>query len=346
MIGKTHVWRDGCIVDNASGLANFCIYEVFNHNTFVEEMGKHIGFTLDPIIYNATVHASYNVIRNMLEPHPVLARLALSAPFYRLAERQICGIFKAIGAGSIELCEHSKCAHARARIADPFNLTQCLAITAGALQAIDGTRYSYEMVKEGDRAEVDFVPLPAETAREETYERLGITGFTPQRLPAAAPFNSCPKCGVPKVVGELLSFDLPHGVITKRDGGGRVILGGVASFNAMFRELEKELGDSVDHISSEIEKESTRRNLADAGLAGKAWDEAELRDHLALYGTGMLQAMEQDGDELSLEVANVYVPSLVAGRLAGIWENWHQEESAYDFSLENNALSMTIHPKT
>jgi hypothetical protein len=119
----------------------------------------------------------------------------------------------------------------------------------------------------------------------------------------------------------------------------------LGSFNAMFRELEKELGDSVDDISSRIEKESTKRNLAAAGLTGKAWDVAELRDYLGLIGTGLLLEMEQDGDRLTLSAANVYVPPLVAGRLAGIWENWHGEEADYDFSVTNNVLSMTIQSK-
>lgn len=345
-IAKTHAWRDGCIVDKASGRADLCIYEVFNHNTFVEEMGKRIGSPLEPVIYNASVHASKSVIKDMLVPHPLLGKLAFSAPFYRLVERLMCGIFKSIGTGCIDLCEQRKCEYAKAYISDPFNLTQCLAVVAGALQAVDGTRYTYRIVKEGDVTEVEFFPSSGEAEVEETYERLSGAELTPRESPAAVSFDSCPKCGVPREVGEMLSFDLPRGVIEKREGGERVILGGIGSFNAMFRELERELGDSVDHISSVIEKESTKRNLAEAGLAGKAWDEAELRDHLALYGTGMLQEMEQDGDKLALSMANVYVPSLVAGRLAGIWENWHQEESDYDFSVENNVLSMTVQPRT
>ena len=345
-IGKTHVWSDGCIVDKASGRADLCIYEVYNHNTFVEEMGEKIGFSLDPIIYNASVHASKSVIQDMLAPHPMLGKLAFSAPLYRFSERMICGILKSIGTGCIDLCEHKKCEYAKAYIEDPFNLTQCLAVVAGALQAIDGTRYSYRIVKEGDVTEVEFFPSSGEEEAEETYERLSSTDLTPRKSPAAASFDLCPKCGVPYEVGEMLSFDLPKGVIEKKDGGERVILGGIGSFHAMFRELERELGDSVDGISSAIEKECMKRNLAQAGLAGKNWDQTELRNYLALCGTGMLQEMEQDGDKLTLSMTNVYVPSLVAGRLAGLWENWHQMESDYDFSVEDNVLSMTVQPRT
>jgi hypothetical protein len=344
-ISKTHVWRDGCIVDKTSGLANLCIYEVYNHNAFVEEMGKRLGFPLDPIIYNASVHAARDVIHDMLASHPTLGKLALSAPFYRMSESFICGIFRAMGSGVIELCEHRKCERALANVSDPFNLTQCLAITAGSLQAIDGTRYSYEITSKGGVTEVLFSPSSGKAEGENTYERLSSAELTPRKSPYAASFAPCPKCGVPLALGELLSFELPRGVIKKRGGGGRVILGGLGSFNAMFRELEKELGDSVDDISSRIEKESTKRNLAAAGLTGKAWDVAELRDYLGLIGTGLLLEMEQDGDGLTLSAANVYVPPLVAGRLAGIWENWHGEEADYDFSVADNVLSMTIQPK-
>lgn len=344
-IGKTHVWRDGCIIDKASGKADLCIYEVYNHNTFVEEMGKQIGFSLDPIIYNASVHASRTVIKDMLAPHPTLGKLAFSAPLYRRAERMICGIFRSIGTGCINLSEHKKREYARAYINDPFNLTQCLAVVAGALQAVDGSRYTYRIVKTGDIKEVDFFPSNAEVWVEDIYDRLSGVELTPSESSAAASFDSCPKCGVPREIGEMLSFDLPRGVIEKKEGGERVILGGIGSFNAMFRELERELGDSVDNISSGIEKDSTKRNLAEAGLTGKAWDEVELRDYLALYGAGMLLEMEQDGEKLTLTMANVYVPSLVAGRLAGIWENWQQKECDYDFSIENNVLRMTVRPK-
>jgi len=346
MIAKTHVWRDGCIIDKASGRADLCIYEVYNHNTFVEEMGKQIGFPLDPIIYNATVHASRSVIQDMLVPHPMLGKLAFSAPLYRYIEGLMCNIFKSIGTGHIDICEHKKREYARVYINDPFNLTQCLAIVAGSLQAVDGTRYTYRIVKRGDIKEVDFFPSSAEAGIEDIYERLSDVELTPGKAPAAASLDPCPKCGVPRDIGEKFSFDLLRGVIEKREGGERVILGGIGSFSAMFRELERELGDSVDHISSVVEKENTKRNLTEAGLAGKAWEETELRNYLALLGTGMLQEMEQDGERLNLSMTNVYVPPLVAGRLAGIWENWHQREADYDISVVDNVLNMTIQPKT
>jgi len=345
MIGKTHAWRDGCIVDKASGVANLCVYEVYNHNTFVKEMGDNMGLPLDPIIYNASVHASQNVIDDMLKPHPILKKLAFSLPLYRLTERIICNLYKAIGAGGVDLREHSKRRRAKAIISVPFNLTQCLAITAGALQAVDGIPYSYEIVREGEPTEVDFIPSSGEAGDEEAYERLSTTELTPnQSLPGPA-FTPCPKCGVPQAIGEMFSFDLRRGVVKERKGRGRVILGGVASFNALFREFERELGDPIDDITIAIEKESTKKNLADTDDIGKSWDMLELREHLALYGTGILQEMEQDGDKVTFSVANVYVPPLVAGRLVGIWENWHQREAAYDFSVDDNTVTLTVRPK-
>jgi hypothetical protein len=320
MIGKTHAWRDGCIVDKASGLANLCVYEVYNHNTFVEEMGKRMGLPLDPIIYNASVHASQGVIDDMLRPHPMLRKLVFSSPLYRLTERLICNLYKAIGAGGIDLCEHSKRRRAKAIISIPFNLTQCLAITAGALQAIDGVPYLHDIVKEGEPTEVDFIPSSGEYGDEEAYERLSTAELTPSTSLPSPAFTPCPKCGVPQKIGEMFSFDLQRGVVKERKGGGRVILGGVASFNALFREFERELGDSIDDITIVIEKESTKKNLADSGDVGKSWDKAELRDYLALYGTGILEEMEQDGDKVTFSVANVYVSPLIAGRLVGLWE--------------------------
>jgi hypothetical protein len=345
MIGKTHAWRNGCIVDKASGLANLCIYEVYNHNTFVEEMGKHMGLPLDPIIYNASVHASQDVIDDMLKPHPILRKLVFSSLLYRLTERLICNLYKAIGAGGIELREHRKRRYAKACMNIPFNLTQCLAITAGALQAIDGIPYSYEIVKEREPIEVDFIPSSGECGDEEAYERLSTTDLIPNESPSSASLAPCPKCGVPQKIGEMFSFDLKRGVARDRKGGGRIILGGITSFNALFREFERELGETIDDITISIERESTKKNLADTGDVGKSWDEAELRDIIALYGTGILQKMEQEGDSMAFSVANVYVPPLLAGRLVGIWENWHQREAAYDFSVENNTVNLSVKPK-
>lgn len=344
-ISKTHAWRDGCIVDRRSGLANLCIYEVENHNSFVEEMGRQLGFPLEPLVYNASVHAARDVIHDMLGAHPMLGRLALSAPFYRMSEGLICGVFKAMGSGDIDLYEHVKRKRARARISDPFNLTQCLAIITGSLQAIDGTRYAYEVDAAGDPIEVEFTPSAASGDDASRYERLGSAELTPRSSPAAAAFEPCPRCGAPREMGERFSFDLQRGTIRGKKDGSRVIMGGLASFNAIFRELERELGGSVDDISSRIEKESTRRSLAASGLAGKAWEEGELRDYLGLLGIGLLLEMEGGEGGLTLSVDNVYVPSLVAGRLAGIWESWHGEEAGYEFSVANNLLSMTVRPK-
>ena len=178
IIGKTHVWRDGCIVDKASGRANLCIYEASCHNALAEGMGEALGIPLDNIIFNAGKHASMEVVSDMISAHPYLARIAYAYPVYHLTERLSIHLGKAIGIGRPEIIELKK-EGLKIHYHEPYHLAHCMAIIVGGSQPIYDLPLTYEATDEGDYILVDIIPTPEGTSDEEAFLRLASDELVP-----------------------------------------------------------------------------------------------------------------------------------------------------------------------
>jgi hypothetical protein len=348
IVSKTHVWRDGCIVDKASGEANLCMYEVSFHNALVNEVEKILGIPLDNIIYNAGRNASERVITDMFAVHPLLGRLAFSAPFSPITQRILPHFGRALGVGSNKILKHKRKKYGILRMCDPYHLEHCLAVVAGAIQVMykdlyeGGTDIAYEVTPEDDCYMVRFTLQPREESEEDEAQlRLGTADLTPSEQDGLE-LPQCPKCKVPREIGQLYQFDMDKGIITERLNVERTILIGLYSLNSIVREMERELGYNINDLFIKEEKDNFKRKLAVTLLAEEMRDEDELREYLALRGLGLLTEMEEDGGEFRFTIANVFIPPMVAGRLLALCEYKHEMRCSYEYTVEGNTLHLSI----
>jgi len=352
IVSKTHVWRDGCIVDKASGEANLCMYEVSFHNALVDEVEKVLGIPLDNIIYNAGKNASERVITDMFTVHRLLGRLVFSTPFSPITQRILPHFGRALGVGRNEILKHKRKKYGILRMCDPYHLEHCLAVVAGAIQVMyrnlyeGGTDIAYEVTQEEDCYMVRLTPQPRDESEEdEARLRLSPADLMPSEQDGLE-LPLCPKCKVPREIGKLYQFDMDSGIITERLNVERVILIGLYSLNSIIREMERELGYDINDLFIKMEKDNFKRKLAVTLLAEEMRDEDELREYLALRGLGMLTDMEEDGDEFSFTIANVFIPPMVAGRLLALCEYQHEMKFSHEYTVEGNTLRLTFSPES
>ncbi len=340
VISRTHRWEKGCIVNRASGNANFCVYEASFHNRVLEELERRLGPIINRMVYIAGRAAAAEIARNLFTSHPLMQRLTLLR------------FTRAIGMGRIELLGHRKGRSGAVRVTDPFHLAHCTAVILGGLDVMYGFPVSFTARQEGDGYIGELVPGKRDAlAGEEAYRRL-----TPERLLPSAPgghpsapdngalFTPCRRCGAPSELGSSFAFDLGNGVITEKETGERHIFYGLQSVHAILREFELELGPEVGDLFVSAEKEGLRARLAGDGGYGPSWDLRSLRSYLALRGMGLLSRLEEDTDGAELEIANAFLPTVVVGRLAALWEIRRGMRADCAYSVRGNVLSLRIRP--
>jgi len=345
IVARTHTWRDGCIVDDSSGNANFCLYEVSFHNSLFEKAGAQLGMPLDNLIVNAGRQASARVIEDLLGAHPLLEKLVFKAPFYHLTQKALVDFGQAIGVGYIEILEHRKGHSGVIRLTDPYHLAHCTAVVMGSMDVMYG--YPVALSSEEEEGGCILRLRPGErdeTVKEEAFARLASADLKPRSLAENLALSKCKACGAPSDIGTLYSFDVDKGVITEQLNQERVILIGVYSLNSILRELESELGHDIADLFIKAEEENFKKKLAVTLLGEDLRDMRGIRDYLALRGLGMLAGMETDGDNSSFTVENVYIGSMVAGRLLALCEYQNGRKCAYEYSLDANTLRLSIRP--
>lgn len=346
-IVKTHTWRDGCIVDNASGNANFCVYEVGFHNALFEKVGAELGMPLDNIILNAGRQASARVIEDLLSSHPLLGKVVFKAPLYHITQKLLVDFGMSIGIGRIEIVEHRKGRRGTIRFIDPYNLPHCSAIMLGSMDVIYGYTVSAEIREEGEDCFIGELK-PHEQgggALDEAFLRLTTEDLNPRRVGGAQELKPCSRCGAPRDVGVLFSFDPANGIITEQMNRERVVLLGVYSLNSIVRELEKELGRDIADLFISKERDSFKKKLASTLLADEMRDTQEIRDYFRLRGLGMLVEMEEGEQASSFTLENAFIPPIAAGRLLALCEYRHNQKCGYEYTLDGNTLRLSVGPE-
>lgn len=342
LLSISQAWREGCIVDTSSGAASLCIYEASYPTAMIRESEAALGIPLNHIVFLAGMHAAVKVLGVLHDAHPLVARLLFSAPLHGLTERMLVAFARAIGVARVDIIERARGGTTRVRIHDPFDLDNCLAIIAGVLQIADGHPVSYEVLRQNGDCVVEFSPSPEDATKSETYRRMAAADLVPARLSASAALPRCRRCGAPRGVGEQFTFDMRQGLITENASGERVILMGDHGMNTIVREMEAELGNLINEIFTAFEKRNFARKLASGAYGDGPWDAPALRAYLALRGLGMLTAMEETEERTTFDVANAFVPTIVAGRLAALWEKRNGRECSCVSTVSGSSLNVAL----
>lgn len=345
IISRTHEWKNGCITNKADGSANFSVYEASFHNGVFEELERKLGPTINRMVYIAGRVAAAEIARNLFSSCAFTQRLLFRTPLYRLTQKKLILFARSIGMGRIELLAHRRGKQGAVRVINPFHLAHCTAVILGGLDVMYGFPISFTARMEGEAYIGELVPRKMDSlSTEDAYRRLVSERFIPSPLPEGAALPSCRRCGAPSKLGRSFSFDLQCGVITETKTGDRHIFYGHRSLHAILREFELELGPEVRGLFVEAEREGFSSKLARNPDYVLSWNPESLRSYLALRGMGYLSRLEEKGGVSEVEVSNAFVPTVVVGRLAALWEERTARRAEYSYETEGNTLFLRITP--
>ncbi len=313
-VGKAHRWHsNGTITQVKDPDHRMVLSEAGSLDRLFERVEERIGLSIEPIIVEAKALSTRFYWESMLPRWK--CSMALRVGFERLVEGlQQQG--RVMGYGEIRF-EDVRAVKGRPdyvsiRMKDPYSVPLFMGDFKGIFEAVAGIRASVEY----ERLEDGWLRLMATNSGlpVEEPERLGIR-YYPLK-PGNIAMERCGRCLAPLALSSM-EWDVEAGTILDRTSGRRMALFGPGGVNAVFRELELELGEDVSQVIVEAEKQNTReRALRSEALMGVE----KFREVTALRGLGNLAAYDTCGWRLSFRIENPAFPLLATGLGWGLYE--------------------------
>lgn len=179
---------------------------------------------------------------------------------------------------------------------NPYSLLFGMADALGTIEAIEGIDLWVESEKLGDNA-YRITALEGEHPLE-LRKRLRRRRYTFK--PGDLSFQRCSSCDTPMEISRY-HWDLKEGTISDPSSGRRMALFGSAAMDAVFDDLESELGKTIPELTIEAQ-----RRLVKSYVGGENWQRSgwTFKSMVALQGLGNLTRFTADRQGLELTIQN------------------------------------------
>lgn len=303
-IGKHLDWNsDGTITQKRDPGHRMLFYESTAMDNLFSIIESIIGVPIGKIVIESKARtARQYVSAQMLRPLGSLAR-----PFLKPLIRRGTAYCRVLGLGDITVTGHDwNSGFVRFEVGEPYSLLLLCGDLQGAVSAllksnvsigherVDRERY----VLEGSLA----TPAPQFEGR-----------LIPRALPrkrGGIRHNICPGCNAPVELSRF-RWHPERGTITEPGSGLRMSLFGSDGIQAVFDELERELGETMPRAIVEAQR---RHSAPRMSVRWKIAKPADLRQWIAIQGMGNLVSLEQaEGGGFHLCVENPGLPLITVG---------------------------------
>lgn len=340
-IASEHQWHpSGFIIQRRDARHILIFIESENLNILMREIEGILGVSIQRIVINTRRRAAKaymdRIIPDALKEQVRGGRLDVGP-----AVQGLVGIGHVLGYGRFEVLGSRLQGDDRdyllVRVHRPYSITLGCVDPVAAFEALVGREMGLTYRETGpDMYEIKAFPSPHP---EEFKGRLMMKRYSYPE--GDIHFESCTACGAPLILGEF-AWDLDAGLIRHRETCRRMIFFAPSVLEAIFEELERELGETIPKVVIEAQKRLTRNGLYSLDQADPGQD---LRARLALRGLGNLRELTLGEEGLSLYMENAAVPLMVTGLAQGLFEATYQRDSEVDWKImEGDALQVKVTP--
>ena len=289
------------------------IDELLNLLSYLSEL---LGIPIDNILIAAERPIGQELLESTFPPRlasitrgipkPFQLQVFVNAVFSRVSAYARC-----MGYGSTTLIEFEGKRRALVRVRNAHSLPLIIGDCIGAFQVMQGVNMAVTWKKENGTTLIEF--------RQTDEQPYDIPITRSEFMPGQVDLPLCPACKVPLSVSENFEWDTLNGIITNRRTAYREAFLSVQGINAIFAEMERELGEKVSNMVAQRQAELMRermskRNLEEEGGIMRLFEELRMR------GMGNPVEVEEAGKQLKVKVENPFNDALMAGRIAGYYE--------------------------
>ncbi len=334
LIGQAHRWEPNGVIALANSPQNRLVFfECESIDNIFRGIEKLVGVPIEHIVIESRARETKRYVERIYPPEAKVKETS-RGPGSEEWERLKAAI-RSTGQGIIDIGRIYGYGHTRQSdlwesgdpypwrmqvVSKPYSLIFAAADNLGSIEVIEG-REMWVRYREVGRETYHIEVYPGEHPLE-LKERLKA-----KRYPFKAgdiDFERCPDCGVPLEIAQR-RWDPEEGVITDPETGRRMALFGPLSVDAIFRDLEEELGEALE----ETVIEAMRRYIRIA-WAVEEWrrDAETFRRMIAVRGLGNLVDFEGDREHLTVRVENATFHLPMVGAVQALVEMAYRVDSS------------------
>ncbi len=337
-IGKVHVWKDNGVIAHAVKPYDHVIFlESENIDRIFQIIDEMLGFSVQNIVKECTRRGNRMFMETNI-PKPVRRAFSRLPRF----SSQIIGLTgRMLGYGCTDYVGYrlkGDDADCLVQVVHhPYSLTSIMADALGVTESFTGNDGEAESLPLGEDSYLIVIRLGCHPSGLE--ERLHL--YQPVLKDTGFRFKRCSRCGLPQELSNNYSWDLKKGFILNRRTSRRMVLTGFNNYEAVFQELEKEIGEEIPQMIIDAQRRFVRESQWEEN-----WLESEevLRRNLMLRGLGFPSFLQWNNGTASLSILNCLIPKQVVGILQGFHElktGKEKSDCSWDLSEEGD-LNITL----
>jgi len=339
---NNHLWLNGGIVVQSGDQEHrMVMVECDNLDPLFKEIEEIIGVSIERIVIETKRRATRDYLNRIIPDDVKKLVQSKQMDVVPLVEAvNVTG--HVLGYGDSRLAdiryENEPEDYVIEQIDEPYSLLLWCGDLAGSSEAVTSRDHdvSYRKLSPG-LLEIKAWPSPRP---EELQARLATEEFT--YVEGDIELERCPVCGGPAALSAY-RWDTEKGTIEMMETRRRVAMLGPAYLEAVFDELERELGEDIPRIVVEAQRRFTKKGLYSAEELG---DEEQFRQLLAVRGFGNLREMKVDEGGFRMRLQNPTLHLLLAGLVQGYFETVTGGESDVDWEFtEDGTLVLRVAPR-
>lgn len=324
------------------------------HFGFLDNLFSNIeaklGISIEHIAFEAQRNASKATFAAFYDRLPAADLILKPAFVKRMGVEQFNKVGVITGQCHSTTLEYLPGHYGVARIRNPFNFGLMAANVVGAFETLE--RVPFKHTWEEESPDTYVIRVEPTGQKDDIAERMKLE-YT-SMIPGHLVHNRCPRCKVPRALSSHLKWMENDGIILDTRTGSRVVMLDGYMVAAVFREMVNELGEEINDLLVDAQREWTVDHVGQLGLtesnAAAPPEELEsaYREYLqnmALYGIGNPVEFEMRDTSITVKVENPYEVHIIAGTLQGLREALEKSKSAVEWKeLGTATVEFTVSP--
>jgi len=312
-ITREYEWLDnGTIVEKRNPAYRMMFIENENITGVFEKIEDILGLSIEHIITASQRISAYDYADQMV---PSFVKRHLKFSIKPIAKR-LTLMGRLMGFGDVELLslryKGDEGDYVKIGGENVFFLPAYNGIINGSMEAVSGHESSITY-KETTPGYYEITARVSATPKE-LEERFQWPQYANKRGDLG--LERCPSCGGLKALSDY-EWRIGGGTIVNKANGRRMILLGPGESEAVFDELEKELGEEIPQVVIEAQRRFVKSGFYPLEMMQ---DEEDFREQLALRGLGNLKEVDWGKEKLLLRWENPCMHLLLIGLAQGLFE--------------------------